>query len=401
MRILAVNQFYAPDMSASSQLLTQLCEDLVRGGDEVTVIASRGQYRGGERMAARESINGVTVVRPWASSLGKEALWHRLSDYLSFWATSIGSVALEKRPDVILVLTTPPMIPVGAATVAFARRIPLCTWVQDVYPEVAVAFGLFSQGHPLIRLLGQLNRFQHRVTRLTVALSERMASRLREQGQLSSRIRVIPNWSDSEAIYPIAPEDNAFRREQGLEGRFVVMYSGNLGVGHDMLTLIDAARALEQSHPKIIFLFIGQGSRRGEAEDRARGLGNVRFLPYQPWAKLAESLSAADSHLISLRPGLAGLLVPSKLYGILAAGRPVFYLGPPDSEIARSIREHDVGWAGEARDVTGLVEAIAAASEDPSWAIERGERARQVFLDTYDRHLAVARWRKVLEEVVG
>jgi glycosyltransferase involved in cell wall biosynthesis len=401
MHILAVNQFYAPDISATSQLLTQLCEDLVRGGDEVSVIASRGQYLGGAKLAARETIRGVDVVRPPSSSLGKTTIAHRLADYSSFWVSSIAQAAKTRRPDVILALSTPPMIAFGAALVAKARGIPLVTWVQDVYPEVAVAFGLFGDRHPACLALRVLNRVAHRAARRSVVLSEGMAARVLVQGQRRERLRVIPNWSDGQAIVPVPAEDNAFRAAHDLQRRFVVLYSGNLGVGHDMATLIDAARQLESSHPEVLLLFIGEGGRRAEAEQCAEGLSNVRFLPYQPPDRLALSLSAGDVHVASLREGLAGLLVPSKLYGILAAGRPLLYVGPEGCEVTRVVREHDVGWTGRPGQSAELAGAIAKAASDPRWVRERGERARRVFQERYDRPIAVTRWRAVLAEAAG
>jgi colanic acid biosynthesis glycosyl transferase WcaI len=162
MRVLAINQFYAPDHAATSQLLTELCEDLARKGDDVTVIASRGAYLGGGELPATEVLRGVRVVRPWATRLGKATVAHRLSDYLSFWATAVVSAATEARPDVMLVLTTPPMIASGGVLVAGIRGVPLVTWVQDVYPEVAVAFGVISANHPAATGFARLQRATYR-----------------------------------------------------------------------------------------------------------------------------------------------------------------------------------------------------------------------------------------------
>ena len=401
MRILAINQFYHPDHAATSQLLTQLCEDLVAAGDEVTVIASRGAYLGGGGLPARETVSGVEVVRAWATSLGKGSITRRLGDYGSFWVSAVASAVAQRRPDVIVALTTPPMIAAGAAAVAAARGVPLVAWVQDVYPEVAVAFGVFPAQSPIARGFGLLARATHARSRFSVALSDGMAARLETQGQRRERIRVIQNWSDGEALRPLPQAARAFRAEHGLEGRFVAMYSGNIGVGHDVETLVAAARRLDGSRPDVRFVFVGEGGRREEAERLARGLGNVRFLPHQPYESLAASLSAADVHLASLRTGLEGLLVPSKLYGVLAVGRPLFYVGPPACELARVIDRHDVGWAGRPGDASGLAEAIVRAANDPARVAAQGARARAVFLDCYDRPVATRRWRDVLAEAVS
>ncbi len=401
MRILAVNQFYAPDHAATSQLLTELCEDLVEQGDEVTVIASRGRYLGGEKLPAAETIRGVRVVRPWATSFGKAKLAGRLTDYLTFWGTAVARAAAEARPDVLLAVTAPPMIASGALAVALARRVPLVMWAQDVYPDIAVAFGLISATSPAAIGLSALMRLTYRASSRVVVLSAGMRDRLAAHGAPIDRLRVIPNWSDGRAIRPLAPEKNPFRREHGLEDRFVVMYSGNLGVGHDVATFIAAARLLAARCPRVLFLFIGDGTRRAEAEQLARDLPNVTFLDYQPYESLCHSLAAADIHLISLREGLEGLLVPSKLYGALATARPVMFVGPEACEAARVIRENDLGWQGRPGDAAGLAGAIEGAAASPAWCAERGLRARSLFEAELDRPIAVARWRRVLEEAAG
>ncbi len=398
MRLLAINQFYHPDLAATSQLLTQLCEDLSARGHDVTVISSRGGYLGGDRLPAQETVAGVRVLRAWATGFGKRSVAHRMSDYLTFWASAVATAITRTRPDVMLALTTPPMIAAGAGLVSRARSVPLVTWVQDVYPEIAVAFGVVRAGHPAVRALELLNRLTYAQARTTVVLSEGMARRVIAQGQDPERVVVVPNWSDAQVLRPMATTANAFRAEHGLQGRFVVMYSGNLGRGHDVATLVEAARWLHDRRPDVVFVFVGDGERRPEAERLARGLENVRFLPYQPLEGLNESLAAADVHLASLRPGLEGLLVPSKLYGVLAVGRPLLYIGPDTCELARVIRDHDVGWHGVPGDAAGLADAIAAYHGDPERVAATGERARALLVQTLDRPIAVGRWERLLTE---
>lgn len=398
MRVLAINQFYLPDHAASSQLLGELCQDLVAAGDSVSVIASRGTYLGGRRLPPREILSGVDVIRPWATSLGKGSRARRMTDYLSFWASAIAASVRSLRPDVIVAASTPPMIAAGAATVATARGVPLVTWVHDIYPDIAAAFGVMSGDGPSFRLFTLLARATHSRTQRIVTLSDDMAQRLYIQGAPRDRVRVIPNWSDGRFVYPRPHEGNPFRAEHGLQDRFVVMYSGNLGEGHDMATFMAAARALESEAPHVLFLFVGSGSREHEARELARGLANVRFLPYQPRARLGESLPSADVHLISLQPRATGLLVPSKLYGALASGRPVLYVGPAGSEVARVIREHRVGWEGRNGDAAGLAAAILKYSSDSESLARTGEHARACFDAHFDRAITTAAWRNVLRE---
>jgi glycosyltransferase involved in cell wall biosynthesis len=399
--VLALNQFYAPDHSATSQLLTELCEDLAAAGERVTVVASRGTYLGGDKLPAREQRNGVDVARPFATSLGKGSVLRRLADYGTFGVAALAELVRVSKPDVIVALTTPPMIAAGAAVVANLRGVPLVPWVQDVYPEVAVAFGVLGASSGTVRALSAVARASHRAARLTVVLSRGMAERVVAQGQDHDRVRVIPNWSDGRLVHPSKDGAARFRREHGLEGRFVAMYSGNLGAGHELAPFVEAARALAARRPELALVFVGDGVRRAEAEQAARGLTNVRFLPYQPRDRLAESLSAADVHLASLQPGLDGLLVPSKLYGVMAAGRPLVYLGPARCELARVIRRWEIGWHVEPNEPVALVAALEAAMTDRADTRARGERARVTFLTEFDRPRAVERWRAVLREAVG
>ncbi len=398
MRLLAINQFYAPDHAATSQLLTDLCEGLVDCGDEVTVIASRGGYLGGRRLADRDVVRGVRVRRPWATGFGKGKIIHRVADYGTFWASAVIDALRVERHDVVLALTTPPLIATGAALACRARRVPLVSWVQDVYPEVAARFGVIDEASVAFKALHAATRSTHAGSARIVALSERMRERLIEQGAPDEKLRVIPNWADGSQLRPVTQSENQFRRCQGLGDRFVALYSGNLGVGHEFETFMRAARRLEQSCPQILFLFVGEGARKAEAERLASGLGNVRFLPYQPREGLAESLSAADVHLISLQEGLDGLLVPSKLYGAMASGRPVFFVGPARCEVARVVREYGIGWAGSPGDVAGLVDALGRALTQGDETARMGLQARRVFGECFDKKLAVERFRRVLTE---
>ena len=402
MKILAINHFYLPDQAATSRMLADLCEDLVTFGDEVTVIASQvGYLAGAPRLASDEVIRGVRVQRPWTTGYGKGSLIHRMADSISFIAAAIGAAARQMRPDVILTLTSPPLLGAGAAMVAGARRIPLVLWMQDAFPDAVYETGHIDRYGLAGTTLSAVMKWTLRECSRIVALSEGMTDRIERQGAPPNRLRVVRNWADGRCVQSIAHKENAFRREHGLENAFVVMYSGNLGIAHNPVPFIQAARVLETEIPHLVFVFIGDGVRRKEAAELARGLQNVRFLPYQPHERLTESLSAADVHLISLRDELEGLVVPSKLYGALASGRPVFYLGPEGCEVARTIREHRVGWAGSSTDAEGLIAALRKAANSPSWCADTGARARQVLLTHYDRPIAMRDWRAVLEEAVA
>jgi glycosyltransferase involved in cell wall biosynthesis len=242
-------------------------------------------------------------------------------------------------------------------------------------------------------------------------LGERMADRLAHLGVAGDRIRIIANWADGRAIAPVRHSANALRTDWQLGDAFVVGYSGNLGRAHEIETLLEAIAILERprkgatlvDEPRILWLFIGSGALFGplRAEVARRGLASVRFKPYQQSERLAESLSAADVHLVLLRPELEGLIVPSKVYGICAAGRPTIFVGDGDGEIARLVDRHRCGRTVAVGDGAGLAQAVVALAADPAGCRHMGERARRAFEAEFDMAIAVARWEQLLLEVSG
>jgi colanic acid biosynthesis glycosyl transferase WcaI len=400
-RVLVLSQFYAPDEAAGTQFLVELCEHLVRHGHEVEVVTSRTTNHGGPALAPSEDVGGVQVTRAWSTSLGKAHLVHRLSDYGTFFASAIVKTLMARRVDLLLSVTVPPLIPAVAALASRLHHTPLVTWVQDVYPDVAVELGVLRRESPVVTALAALQRQSLGQCARVVAISEGMSHRLEAHGASRASLRVIHNWSDGAHVVPRgAGVETPFRLENGLAGRFVLTYSGNLGMAHEFETLVSAARALE-ADPRFLLLFIGAGGRLKEARAMSAGASNVRFLPFQPAANLGQSLTAADAHAITLRTPLEGLIVPSKLYGALACGKPLFYVGPERCEVARVIESAGLGWAGRPGDVDGLVGALRRALDDPRWAAECGERARAAFDSSYAQAIALEKWRTLLEETAA
>ena len=243
---------------------------------------------------------------------------------------------LVHRNDTLVAQTDPPLISIAAAIVAALKRADLVNWLHDIFPEVATLLGANPLPAPLDRLLRRLRDLSLRAARTNVVLGSRMAELMSEHVP-PSQLCVIENWAAAESAGRDGVQSE-LRSRLGLGGEFVVMYSGNLGRAHEFATLLEAA-ALSAADPDIVFLMIGAGAGMAALERavRARGLDNFRFLPLQPRAALADTLAAADLHWLSLKPALEGLIVPSKLYGILAAGRPVLFIGDPCGEVARVI----------------------------------------------------------------
>jgi glycosyltransferase involved in cell wall biosynthesis len=403
-RVIFMNRFFFPDYSATSQVLTDLAFHLAGGETEVHVITSRQRYDDPNALLPEaESIGGVAIQRISTTRFGRSALIGRGFDYLSFYSSAFRSVLAWAKPgDVLVAKTDPPLLSVAAMHAAKRRGLHLVNWLQDLYPEVAAALGVPVVKGPLGRGLVQLRDASLRAAAVNVVVGERMAEIIRERGIAPERIRVIPNWCDDEEIQPIAPLDNPLRREWGLGDRFVVGYSGNLGRGHEFETVVAAAERLRGDR-RLCFLFIGGGKKFAELAHcvRERGLDHLfRFLPYQERGVLRLSLGVPDVHLISQRPEVEGLIVPSKLYGIAAAGRLIIAVTARDGEVARLVRRHDCGVVVEPGEGELLACALRCLGTDTGRVAEMGHRARAMLDAHFTRRHAFQRWQSLVEDVL-
>jgi colanic acid biosynthesis glycosyl transferase WcaI len=406
LKICFFNRSYWPDQAATGQLLTELAEDLVaRHGCEVTVVAGRplhsarevGAHRGA---VTRETHNGVTILRANGTRLAPARFAGRAANYLTYFACAALAARRIGRPDVVVSLTDPPMLGLAARRAARrtgARFVFLC---EDIFPEVAALLEDFHN-ELVNRTLDRINRSLLRDADAIVALGDRMRRRLvEEKGADPSRIAVIHNWADCEAITP-RPKDNAFAREHGLHDRFVLMHSGNVGMSQNLDVLVAAAEKLA-SKERLVIAIVGGGARLGalEADVARRGLKNVRFFPYAAKARLHESFASADAFLVALKPGIEGYIVPSKVYGILAAGRPYIAALDPTSEPAAIVRDYGCGLLARPGDADALAAAIAAMYDDPSATRLMGQRARAAALQ-FDRRAAVAQYYELFTRIAG
>jgi glycosyltransferase involved in cell wall biosynthesis len=400
-KIVFVNRFFSPDHSATSQLLSDLAFDLASRGQDIHVITGGQLYTDpGASLLSEEMICGVKVHRVRTSRFGRARLWGRMLDYLTFYLGATWRLLRSIQPgDVVVAKTDPPMMSVCAAWAAKLRKGVLVNWVQDLFPEVATSMDVYCVRF-VAPMLKRLRNGSLQQGRSNVVLGGRMAQRLRDEGVPSDRITVIENWADGDVIQPVAREDNPLLREWQLDGKFVLGYSGNMGHVHEFKTMIDAAELL-RNETEIAFVFIGAGIARSWLEDEVakRGLTNVQFRPYQPADRLKLSLSLPDVHFVSLRPTLEGLIVPSKFYGIAAAGRPIIHIGDPDGEIAQILEREQCGWSYCIGEVGPLVKRIRTLSVSRNEATDAGLRARLAFDRQYSRTQALQTWRELLDSV--
>jgi colanic acid biosynthesis glycosyl transferase WcaI len=398
-RVVLLNQYYLPSEAPTGLLLADLGEALVAAGHDVTAICSDRDYADPEsRYPRSEFRGGVRITRVNSSGFGRGRRLGRLFDYLTFMVGALLRLATQRRPDVIVVLTTPPMLAFPAWLIARLKSARLVFWVMDVYPDLAFELGVLRRGSVGAAILRHLSRRVLKGADRVVALGEFMADHLKRAG--ARHVETVHNWADGEAIRPRSVEAHPLREAWGWQHRFVVLYSGNLGLAHEFETALDAAEMLRE-RADVLLAFVGSGPQaaRVEAEVRRRGLTNVEFRPWMPLEQLGSSLTAGDVHLVTLRCDLSGLLVPSKIYGILAAGRPAIYVGPPKSEVANILNEGKCGVSivpGKAR---ALADAVLAYADDPARQAEHGRRARVQFDRAYDRARGVRRLTEVIESV--
>lgn len=394
--ILVLNQYYWPGREATALLLTELCEYLARDYD-VTVVTGLLHEQGvGPGVDVR---NGVTIVRVRSTSFDRRSLLLRGVNYSSYLLmTALRAVTLH-RPDIVFSMSDPPIV--GALAVAIGRRfrVPVITVSQDVFPEVAVALGRIDNV-ALIRLLDITSRWYLRNSTAVVSIGETMRARLIEKGADPASVRVIPNWTDLGSIRPV-PRRNVWSAEQGLDDKFVVMHSGNVGYTAAVDSLVRAATFL-RDREDIEVLVIGQGARWAEVSGLAGVLeaDHVRFLDYQPRERLALSLGTGDLHVVGLAEGLAGYVVPSRLYGILAAQRPVLAAAEAESETARLVQELECGIVVPPQRPELLTRAIRDAADGKYDLEAMGRRGREWVEGEGGREIAVERYRSLVAELL-
>ena len=393
-QILAVNRYFFPDDSATSRFLTDLAPALVAEGWSVRVLASRRQLERPEvLLKGRDSLAGVQIRRIWSTNWGRRALVARAVDYLTFYFALVVVMFGEiRRGSLVIAMTDPPMLGTVVSFIASLKQARVIHWHQDLYPEVAARLGVLSPQSWLYKGLLRARNWALRRARANVVLGDLMANHVQTAEPRASRVTLIPNWFED--MPPPRPEGaaNSYRQRLGIgPNGVVVSYAGNFGRAHDFDALVQAAVAL-RDRKDLSFLMIGSGARYEPLRQQVAeaGLPGWHFLPYQPREQAPEFLAAGDIHLIFLDPRVEGLIVPSKLYGIMAAGRPVVFCGAPDSEVATLLRKHDCGIA--VSNAAELTAAMRRLADEPQLRVKLGNNARAAFDREYARRSALERW---------
>jgi colanic acid biosynthesis glycosyl transferase WcaI len=387
---LIISQVYVPDPASVGQHIHDLAVNLVSRGIPVTILtAIRGYDDPRFLYKEKETIQGVRIIRLHASSFGKANIPIRLAGQFSFLIQCILYGLFAKRMGSIVVSTSPPMASIAALTIRLFRNVRIHLWVMDINPDQTVALGKASDGDLTVRVFHFLNRRILRRSDSVIALDRFMANRIKAKLDVTAKLHVIPPWPHVQPGRTILHKENPFRDAHGMNGKFVFMYSGNMSIGSPLTTILDAALML-QDRPDIQFVFIGGGVGRQEVVEAMKKthIGNIQCLPYQKLSEIQYSLSAADVHLVTLGESMVGIIHPCKIYGAMAVGRPILFVGPAPSHISDILKKYQIGWQVLHGDIKGMVNTVVKiASFDPMKLEERGNLARKVIACNYSKDI--------------
>jgi colanic acid biosynthesis glycosyl transferase WcaI len=376
MRILLLNQFFYPDSAATSQLLTDLARCLASEGHSVRVICGRSSYAEPDSQNAPD----VDIVRIPGLPFGR-GLLARTFSYASFLTGALGRGLLSPRPDLILTLTTPPALSVVGSLLKAVFHARHFIWEMDLYPDIAVDLNVLSSRSWITRISGAAFDLARQRADGIIALGECMRERLIRHGIPAGRIDVADNWADGAEIRPLPfPASEPLR----------ILYSGNLGLAHDVDTF-RAAIQYFRFDSRFHFEFAGAGPLRKDLESFCRENAHVCFSGYRPRHELAAAFGNCHIGLVTQKPATLGSVVPSKTYGLMAAGRPILYIGPREATPARIIHQFRCGWQIEPGDTHAAIELLEHLAANPALIHEAGARGRQAFLKHYDLPIGVAR----------
>ena len=375
--LLVLSQVYLPDPASVGQHMADVAAAMAGRNHRVVVLtADRGYDNPTARYPRRELLAGVEVRRLPFSSLGKGSILLRVLGGLAFALQAVGLGLTMRHVDHVLVSTSPPLAQLAALVVSRLRRAPLTLWVMDLNPDQLVVLGLVSPGHPVVRLFDWLNRRVLARAHDVIVLDRFMAERVLAKRDVRDKLTVLPPWPHEDHVGPEPREGNPFRREHALDGKFVVMYSGNHGPSNPLRTALDAAVRLRDD-PRFAFVFVGGGI--GKAEVDAVAGPSILSLPYQPLERLRYSLSAADVHLVTIGDGVVGIVHPCKVYGAMAVARPVVLVGPDRSHVGDLLAREQIGWRVAHGDVDGMVALLRSLADGDHGNLETvGRRARAV-----------------------
>lgn len=409
-KILIISEPFYPQIAAIGQLLTDLSEDLIKAGYQVRVVTGNPKYTcdKNNKIPRREIYKGIEIIRLYNTVFKKYRMTGRVLNYLTFHFFVFFQALFHEKPDLVFVLSTPPFISLSGLILKVFKGSKVIYNVQDLFPDLAVELGELKN-KLFIKFLKKLSKLIIRKVDKVIVVGEYMEKKtgeeLLKETSKNNHIITIHNWADGDKIKVLRGdiEDNFLRKKWGLEGKFVVLYSGNIGYLHEFDTIISAADFLAKEELKeIIFVFIGEGIKKNYIKEKVRQkrLSNVLLFPYQSYEILNYSLGIASVSLVTLEKGFEGMVVPSKIYGILASGKPVVAVVGGKSEIVEIIEKGQCGKIVKIGDYQALVKCIKSYYENPTKCSEDGLNGRRYFEKNYDRKIATRKYIEVIKEIL-
>ena len=409
-KILIISEPFYPQIAAIGQLLTDLSEDLIKAGYQVRVVTGNPKYTcdKNNKIPRREIYKGIEIIRLYNTVFKKYRMTGRVLNYLTFHFFVFFQALFHEKPDLVFVLSTPPFISLSGLILKVFKGSKVIYNVQDLFPDLAVELGELKN-KLFIKFLKKLSKLIIRKVDKVIVVGEYMEKKtgeeLLKETSKNNHIITIHNWADGDKIKVLRGdiEDNFLRKKWGLEGKFVVLYSGNIGYLHEFDTLISAADCIfKEGLTEIVFIFIGEGIKKNYIKEKVRQkrLSNVLLFPYQSYEILNYSLGIASVSLVTLEKGFEGMVVPSKIYGILASGKPVVAVVGGKSEIVEIIEKGQCGKIVKIGDYQALVKCIKSYYENPTKCSEDGLNGRRYFEKNYDRKIATRKYIEVIKEIL-
>jgi colanic acid biosynthesis glycosyl transferase WcaI len=401
MRVILINRFFYPDASPTAGYLLDLAMDLKKNGFDCLVITSKNRYQNIKmpaNLGSSQIASSIKICRLHCFPSKHHGLFARFLTYFSFMVSAFIFLLFRLRKDDILIpMTDPPLLQVLTSLTAKLKGGLSINWIQDMYPEVLLDTEIKIFGKRILDILRRLRNWSCQTSFTNVVIHEDMKASLIKQGLSTQKIRIISNWADGESIRPMEAMGNSMRRIWNLSDKFIVGYFGNMGRLHEFSTILNAARFLE-AEPDIKILLVGGGIQRDwiEKQIKSMALSNVIMKPFQPVDDLLSSLNAVDVHMLTLQPRLNGFAMPSKLYNIMAVGKPVIFIGNKSSAIKELITNDDFGYHIASYDAASLSDKILFLRDHKKIRYKMGQRSRHVFEESFNRPLALSKWRSLL-----
>jgi len=398
--ILVLSQVYVPDPAAVGQQMADAAEELARRGYTVRVLTSaRGYDDPTVRYPARETRGGVAIVRLPFSSFGKKTILHRLMGQSIFLLQTLLRGCFTRHLSGILVSTSPPMCSIAAWIISFLRGVKMTYWIMDINPDQMIALGHLTEKSLPSRIFNGLNRRILSRADDVIVLDRFMADRINRKAGVSHKMTILPPWPLDDYLGVVAHDENPFRKEHGLIGKFVIMYSGNHGHSNPVTTVLQAALRL-QDDEDLVFAFVGGGMGKQEVEQTIaeHRPGNIISLPYQPLESLRYSLSAADVHVVTVGESVVGVVHPCKIYGAMSVARPILLVAPDPCHVSDLVEPSGIGWHIQHGDLDTAVETIRRIrNTDRETLATMGQKARHIIKQRFSKTSLLGQFSDVVE----